>query len=212
MLYLFRKPYNEVVTGIPVNGGTYNLMLNAVSKKIAGFVACLSFLSYLATAIVSAFAAVIFMSELWADCGKSKIEFALSDKFLIILCVLDIRLFTVLILLFFGALTICGVKESATVTLCMFTLHIFTLTLLIVWGFVYGCQDKFSLFSQNVRTPVPEIRSATGVVLGRRSPGAAVYLGYSSGLLGITGFETASNYVEELAEIDIFLSTVNWMW
>lgn len=91
MLYIFRKPYNEAVTGIPVNGGTYNLMLNTVSKKIAGLVACLSFLSYLATAIVSAFAAVIFLSELWSDCGNLYLciecfLFDFFDRYTVIYC------------------------------------------------------------------------------------------------------------------------------
>jgi amino acid transporter len=70
MLYLFRKVYSEVVTAIPVNGGTYNLMLNTVSKKIAGFVAALSFLSYTATGIISAFDAIVYLSEIWPQCSK----------------------------------------------------------------------------------------------------------------------------------------------
>ena len=88
----------------------------------------------------------------------------------------------------------------------------FALTLLIVWGFAYGCQDNFSLFTRNLRTPVPTVYDSSDKLLAQRSPAAAIFFGYSSGLLGITGFETASNYVEELADISVFVNTVNWMW
>lgn len=70
MLFFFRRVYSEVVTAIPVNGGTYNVMLNTSSKKMAAFVACLSMLSYIATAILSAFDAVIYLSLLWPGVGK----------------------------------------------------------------------------------------------------------------------------------------------
>jgi amino acid transporter len=212
MLYLFRKVYSEVVTAIPVNGGTYNLMLNTVSKKIAGFVAALSFLSYTATAIVSAFDAVVYLAEIWSDCS-AYIQFPILKLcFLSYIFCIDIRLITVLILLLFGVVTICGVKESSFVTCSMFTIHMVTLTLLIVWGFAHGIQDNFSLFSANLHTPVPTIHSTSGTLLGHRNPAAAIFFGYSSGLLGITGFETVSNYVEELESAEVFISTVNWMW
>ena len=29
---------------------------------------------------------------------------------------------------------------------------------------------------------------------------------------GITGFETASNYVEDMRDPGVFVTTVNWMW
>ncbi len=70
MLYYFRSVYNEVVTALPVNGGTYNLLLNTSSKKTAAFVSCLSILSYTATCIVSAFDAVIYLALLWPSVGK----------------------------------------------------------------------------------------------------------------------------------------------
>lgn len=183
-------------------------MLNTTTKKMAGFVACLSILSYTATAILSAFDAVVYMAELWETVGKLfQLDYSANLNFL-----LDVRLFSVLILLFFGVVTICGVKESAQVTCAMFLVHMFALTLLILWGFAHGCKDNFSLFSENLRTPVPTIYDSSNNLLARRNPAAAIFFGYSSGLLGITGFETASNYVEDLADTSVFVSTVNWMW
>lgn len=70
MLFYFRLVYSEVVTALPVNGGTYNLLLNTTNKKAAAFVACLSLLSYTATAIVSAFDAVVYLAIIWPEVGK----------------------------------------------------------------------------------------------------------------------------------------------
>ena len=53
-LWPFRKIYSEVGTALPLNGGTYNCLLNATTKHTATIAACLSFLSYAATAVVSA--------------------------------------------------------------------------------------------------------------------------------------------------------------
>ena len=75
MLFFFRRIYSEAVTAIPVNGGTYNVMLNTTNKKIAAFVACLSILSYVATAIVSAFDAMVYLALLWQTVGRFNIYF-----------------------------------------------------------------------------------------------------------------------------------------
>jgi len=190
MLYFFRVVYSEVVTALPVNGGTYNLILNTSSKYVAAFTACLSLLSYTATAIVSAFDSVIYLSLLWPE--------------------VDIRGFTILILAGFGIVTLCGVKESANVTLFLFSTHVIVLTVLIIWGFVYGCQDNFEVFIANMHTDLPVIRSSTGAFMGYGVI-ASIYFGYSTALLGITGFETAANYVESMHNPTIFISTVNWM-
>lgn len=192
MLYFFRRVYSEVVTAIPVNGGTYNLMLQVANKKTAGFVAALSILSYMATAIVSAFDAVVYLSLLWPDC--------------------QVRLITVLILIFFCVLTSFGVSDSANVALAMFILHMLVLTLLIIWGFAYGIQDNFSIFHDNTMTHYPTIVSSSGTELARNSGVGSIFFGYSSALLGITGFETASNYCESMKSSKTFVSTVNWMW
>lgn len=211
---MFRKVYSEVVTAIPVNGGTYNLVLNTVNKKLAAFVACLSILSYIATSIISAYDSMVYLSELWPDIGKYSLNLLLNVLIspFSFLFVVDLRLFTVLVMIFFGAVTICGVSESSYVNASIFVLHMFTLTLLILWGFAYGCQDGFSIFTENMHTPAPKIVTSEGDELAHKNAMAAIYFGYSAGLLGITGFETASNYVEELATTDVFVTTVNGLW
>ena len=49
ILFAFRSIYGEVVTAMPVNGGSYNALLNTTTKPIAALAACLSMLSYIAT-------------------------------------------------------------------------------------------------------------------------------------------------------------------
>lgn len=70
MLYIFKKVYIEIVTAIPLNGGTYNTMLNTSSKRAAAFVACLSILSYVATAIISAFDSAVYLASIWPGVGN----------------------------------------------------------------------------------------------------------------------------------------------
>jgi predicted histidine transporter YuiF (NhaC family) len=54
----------EAVTSIPMNGGTYNLLLNTTSKFAAALAACLSILSYMATAVVSGIESVLYLQSL----------------------------------------------------------------------------------------------------------------------------------------------------
>jgi amino acid transporter len=192
MLFYFRKVYSEAVTAIPVNGGTYNIVLIITNKTTAAFVACLSVLSYTATAIVSAFDSVVYLQLLWTE--------------------VNIRAFTIIILGIFACVTICGVGESAYVACAMFLMHCLVLTVLIIWGFVHGCQDNFRVFSHTTQTPYPHGESESGSILAVNDSIASLFFGYCSALLGITGFETAANYVEEMHSSKVFMSTVNWMW
>jgi amino acid transporter len=54
VLYLFRNIYAEVGTALPLNGGAYNALLNTTTKAKASVAACLTLLSYIATAVISA--------------------------------------------------------------------------------------------------------------------------------------------------------------
>lgn len=117
-----------------------------------------------------------------------------------------------MVLLGFGAVCICGVGESAWVACVLVVCHVSLLTVLILWGFAYGCEDGFATLSANYSQPFPTIRDGNGAHLASRNAGAALYFGYCTGLLGITGFETAANYVEEMESPATFISTVNWMW
>ncbi len=64
VLYLFRSIYTEVGTALPLNGGAYNVLLNTTTKGQASVAACLTILSYIATAVISAYAAMSYAHAL----------------------------------------------------------------------------------------------------------------------------------------------------
>ncbi|KAI9920106.1 hypothetical protein PsorP6_015839 [Peronosclerospora sorghi] len=63
VLFAFRFIYEEVVTAIPLNGGTYNALINATSKRTAAVAACLIILSYVATAVASTTTGVRYLNN-----------------------------------------------------------------------------------------------------------------------------------------------------
>ena len=64
VLYLYKKVYTEVVEALPLNGGAYNCLLNSTSKLTASLAACITILSYIATAVISAKTAVEYLHHL----------------------------------------------------------------------------------------------------------------------------------------------------
>jgi hypothetical protein len=64
VLYFFRKIYGEVVGALPLNGGAYNVLLNTTSKNNASIAACLTILSYMATAVISASESMHYLGNL----------------------------------------------------------------------------------------------------------------------------------------------------
>lgn len=67
VLFLFRKIYGEVVGALPLNGGAYNVLLNTTSKSNASIAACLTILSYMATAVISASEAMNYLHSLFSS-------------------------------------------------------------------------------------------------------------------------------------------------
>ena len=117
VLFLYRKIYAEVVGALPLNGGAYNALLNTTSKKVATLAACLTLLSYMATAVISASEAVQYVHALWSG--------------------LPVVPVTIVLLAAFMVLTIMGIGESARVAVFIFIIHIATLFLLLGVGVVF---------------------------------------------------------------------------
>ena len=65
LLYLYKKIYTEVVEALPLNGGTYNCLLNSTSKFAAALAACMTILSYIATAVISSKTAVEYLHTIY---------------------------------------------------------------------------------------------------------------------------------------------------
>ncbi|HUU01914.1 MAG TPA: APC family permease [Myxococcota bacterium] len=179
LLYLFRKIYGEVVGALPLNGGAYNALLNSTTKFKASMAACMTILSYMATAVISGKTAVAYINSL---VSVPVIPIAIG------------------VLAVFMILSIIGITESARTALVIFIFHIITLVVLCVAGGIYFAQHP-DVFSANWQAPLPAGR---GVAL-------ALFFGFSAGLLGISGFESSANFVEEQAP-GVFPKTLRNMW
>jgi len=178
VLYLFRRVYSEVGSALPLNGGTYTVLLNTTNKQLAAGAACLTLLSYIATAVISANEAMHYAGNLIHG--------------------LDISEVTIGLLAVFAVLNIIGITESATVALGIFVVHMLTLTVLAVTACVI-VSNAPSLLVQNWSLPEPR-----GVLY-------ALFFGFAAAMLGISGFESSANFIEEQRE-GVFPQTLRNMW
>lgn len=178
-LYLFRKIYGEVGSALPLNGGTYTLLLNTTSKKIAAAAAGLTILSYIATAVISANEAIHYIKVIFPNIYSG--------------------LGVVLLLGFFCLITIYGIGESAKVALTIFIVHILTLSMLIITG-LYFIISHPEIFVQNIQSNWVQLDFFK-----------SFFLGFSVALLGISGFESSANFIEE-QKPGVFPKTLKNMW
>ncbi len=199
VLALFRGIYSEVVGALPLNGGAYNALLNTTSKFRASMAACLTILSYLATAVISGSEAVHY--------GTSAITMLTGIHY----SSLSIFLLTAGLMAIFALLTIRGIQESSTVALGIFIFHLSTLTLLLIVGIVWVLPQYLG------DTPHWANIVSSNFDFSSRSPMSdgswvkLLVLGFCVSLLGISGFESSSNFVEEQAP-GVFKKTLRNMW
>ena len=178
VLYLYKKVYTEVVEALPLNGGAYNCLLNSTSKLTASLAACMTILSYIATAVISAKTAVEYLHHL--------------------VPAFPIMPTTIGILALFAVLNIIGITESAWVALCIFIFHLITLISLCIVGFA-DLPGHLEIAMANLHT----MPRGEGLFV-------AVFLGFSAALLGVSGFESSANFVEEQRE-GVFRKTLRNM-
>ncbi|CAI5741298.1 unnamed protein product [Peronospora destructor] len=187
LLYFFRFIYEEVVTAIPMNGGTYNALLNTTSKRSAAVAACLSILSYVATGVVSATSGVRYLNN--------QVDIPIVGSAIALLGA-------------FALLAVIGITESSRVAVAIFLHHIVVLLILFVSCIVYWFNHSH-VFSDNLHAGYPEVDFAGSMLDGNIF--TAVFFGFGASMLGITGFESSSNYVEEQAS-GVFRKTLRNMW
>ncbi|MCI5071569.1 APC family permease [bacterium] len=178
LLFLYKSIYAEVGDALPLNGGAYNCLLNTTTKFKASIAACMTILSYLATAVISAKTAAEYMSSLIPS--------------------MPVVVATIGILSVFAVLTIIGITESAKVALGIFIFNIVTLISLIFLG-AYSLITHPEIFLSNWHLP-----NEDGVL-------KALFFGFSAGLLGVSGFESSANFIEEQAD-GVFPKTLRNMW
>src|SRR3954467_4781767 len=92
--------------------GRYNVLLNTTSKSNASIAACLTILSYMVTAVISASEAMRYLNSLfnWVN----------------------VFIATIILLTFFLLLVIMGITESAIVATIIFITHLAAMVLLIL--------------------------------------------------------------------------------
>ncbi|MFT6167451.1 MAG: amino acid transporter [Vicingaceae bacterium] len=180
VLFLFRKIYGEVVGALPLNGGAYNALLNTTSKSMASFAATLTLLSYMATAVISANEAIHYLHHL--------------------IPAIPIIIATIILLSFFGVLTIGGVSESAKVAIGIFLFHLSSFVILSVFIIAFLLNNGIDIFIDNWHLP-----TKGGSITN------AIFLGFAASMLGVSGFESSANFVEEQQK-GVFPKTLKNMW
>ncbi len=180
VLFLYKKVYTEVVEALPVNGGAYNCLLNGTSKTVAAIAGVMTFLSYIATAVISAKVGVEYL-------GKAVEKASEHFDHFVEMPVMGV---TVVVLFLFALLVIAGVKDSAKVALGIFVTHVLTLALFVGVGAYYWLNGGASHLADNWQ-------ATSGIVAGNGGIPMTLYLAFSASLLGVSGFESSANFVEE---------------
>jgi len=107
---------------------------------------------------------------------------------------------TMALLGIFAMLTIGGITESAKVAIGIFIFHLFSLLVLTLFIGYYLSQHGLSQFFENQEAPLRE-----GSIL------MAIFFGFAASMLGVSGFESSANFVEEQAD-GVFPKTLKNMW
>ncbi len=107
---------------------------------------------------------------------------------------------TIILLSVFAILAIGGITESAKVAIGIFLFHL--LSLLILSGFIifFLTENGLGTFFENWSFPVKE-----GGIL------TAIFFGFAVSMLGVSGFESSANFVEEQKK-GVFPKTLRNMW
>jgi len=107
---------------------------------------------------------------------------------------------TIVLLAIFAILTIGGITESARVAIGIFLFHLSSLFILSAFILYYFLNNGITLFFQNWELP-----SAGGSI------SSAIFLGFAVSMLGVSGFESSANFVEEQKK-GVFPKTLKNMW
>jgi amino acid transporter len=182
VLFFYKSVYTEVVEALPINGGAYNCLLNATSKPIAAIAGVTTILSYMATAVISGSTAVNYLRTIIPSVPAIPA--------------------TAILLLAFALLVIAGVKDSAKVALGIFIFHLFILSAFIIFGLMH-LHVNFSQFQTSIQNNPVIIQHNGGLIL-------ALFFAFASSLLGVSGFESSANFVEEQKE-GVFRKTLRNM-
>ncbi len=99
----------------------------------------------------------------------------------------------------FFILTAIGISESSKVAVAIFIFHLSSIFLLIVFCLLYFANNGAAVLIENFHVPV------------NGSITVALFFGFSAAMLGISGFESSANFVEE-QQPGVFPKTLRNMW
>lgn len=114
--------------------------------------------------------------------------------------VIPIIIATIILLSLFGVLTIGGVSESSKVAIGIFLFHLTSFALLSLFIIYFLVNNGVGLFLENWHLPT------TGGSITN-----AIFLGFAASMLGVSGFESSANFVEEQQQ-GVFPKTLKNMW
>ncbi|PVW17341.1 APC family permease [Marixanthomonas spongiae] len=106
---------------------------------------------------------------------------------------------TIGVLFVFMCLVILGIGESSKVAIAIFLFHLTSLTLLCGFCIYHFFTSGFDILTANFNTPIQ------GSIV------TALFFGFSAAMLGISGFESSANFVEEQKK-GVFPKTLRNMW
>lgn len=179
VVILYQRVHREVIEALPLNGGAYNALLNATSKIYAAFAGIMMVLSYITTAVISSHTAIEYALT-WADrlplfSGPSHLPALwLTAGLLTIFCLLTIR----------------GLHETARVATTIFFVHLITLVIFAISAIFLIIQGTGDVLLANARDTHSLIAQQGGWF-------PMLFFAFSLGLLGVTGFESSSNFIEQ---------------
>jgi len=189
ILFLMRFVYSEAITALPMNGGSYHILVNTTSKPLASLAACLAIISYIATAVVSGTSAINYLQALFPS--------------------IEVISSTIILLFVFAVLAFIGISESSQVALVMFIAHIFTLSALVLSALYCVYCDRSIWISNWSSWTYPDVTVGGGIVSGTFF--TAITFGVATAMLGVSGFESAAQYVQE-QEPGVFAKCLRNMW
>ena len=114
--------------------------------------------------------------------------------------VLPIIPVTIGLLSLFALLAIIGITESSKVAIGIFLFHLVSLAILSGFIITFLVQNGISTLFENWHFPV-----SGGSITN------AIFLGFAASMLGVSGFESSANFVEE-QEKGVFPKTLRNMW
>ena len=107
---------------------------------------------------------------------------------------------TILLLTFFSVLTISCVSESAKAAIAIFIFHLSSFVILSGFIIYFLVNNGISVLINNWQLPIKN-----GSITN------AIFLGFAASMLGVSGFESSANFVEEQKR-GVFPKTLKNMW